>query len=218
MLIGPLMRLLMPMILPSRSNSGPPESPPISGQSVCTPRSSAWRIAADADHGRATRLLSQRMSQGDAPRAGLEIGRLAQLGERVLALVGDLHQTGVRALEDAETDALVGLAVVGDEGGLLAGLDGDVAGGDHQPVLAHDHAAAPRRADLDADRTGQNLRHDRADLRLDRPEFGGVLRRFDARDGFRVLGSSSASSAGAIAARTAKTTKHRNQPRRIAAG
>ena len=128
------------------------------------------------------------MSQGDAPCAGLEIAGLTQLREGVLALIGDLHQSGVGALEDAEADALVGLAVVGDELGFLAGLDGDVAGGHHQPVLAHEHAAAARRADLDPDGAGEDLRHDRADLCLDRSQFGGIFRRFDARDVFRVLG------------------------------
>ena len=57
----------------------------------------------------------------------------------------------------------------------LAGLADHVTGRHDDPVLADDHAAAGRAADLNSHHRGQNLMHHGLDLRFQRLESGQVL-------------------------------------------
>ena len=173
------MRLWMPTTLPSRSNSGPPESPPTMVQSVRTSSRRRFEDAAQPDDGAAGGGSRRGGRSVTTHWPSFEVGRLAHLGERPLPVVRplalDLDHAAVEELVAAQRDA-VGAGAVGEADlALGARLAGHVAGRQDEAVGADDHAAAGGLLlaldHHEADGLGRGLRHHFLDLRLEGLQF-----------------------------------------------
>jgi hypothetical protein len=86
----------------------------------------------------------------DAPLPLAELARVANLGKRKLAVVGNLHQTGIEGAKQPERRAGHFLAVGHREFALLIRPPGNVSRRQHISVLADDHSTAPGRSNLHA--------------------------------------------------------------------
>ena len=134
----------MPITRPSRSNSGPPESPEMTVASVIEELGALAGIedASQADGRRAALLDAAGMAQGHAPRARLDVGGMAHLDVRPLAGLGDLGKARI-AREVRPQGLGRGAAAIGeDHRQFAARLGDDVADGEDQAVFAHHDAAA----------------------------------------------------------------------------